>query len=214
MSDLPDMVCSTVRGARAVAVGRIGRVVLPRQAYALLLSAFLLAATAGCARTAGSEPQATASTRTMNHRPGVARSAATSVTLEDGGAVIVRDHNRVTILDAAGRMAADSYCGNVGGYRYATDFMQDLQQLLETGDRTGLASRVSFPLTRNTGTGERVVVTSRSELLAHFDHLFTKTVVDKITDADPREVFCRFEGFMIGDGVVWAGNEGIFTING
>lgn len=204
---------STVRVERAGALGRIGRV-RPRRARVFLLSALLLAATAGCARTAGSEPRATAPTRAVSQRHGVARSAATSVPLEGGGAVIVTDDDRVTILDAAGRSSADSFCRQVGGYRYATDFMQDLQQLLEDGDRTGLARLVSFPLTRNSGNGTRVVVTSHSELLAHFDRLFTQAVVDKVTDADPREVFCRSEGFMIGDGVVWAGQDGIFAING
>jgi hypothetical protein len=51
-----------------------------------------------------------------------------------------------------------------------------------------------------------------------FDAAFPAKVAKEVLDADPRVVFCRFDGFMLGHGVIWAGADekgrhAVFVIN-
>jgi hypothetical protein len=84
----------------------------------------------------------------------------------------------------------------------AIAFLAKFQAALKTNDHEAVALLVNYPLLI-TGTAGRTHVRSRSQLLSSFDGIFTPTIRSAILKATPDDVWGNYQGFMIGDGVIW-----------
>lgn len=130
----------------------------------------------------------------------------------------VENDDRVIALDAAGCPLGESHF-KPNGYSYQTsvDFMTELQRLLKAGDRKALAELVNYPLRVNFDKGP-LIVKDRAAFLREFDRIYSPAVVAEILKQDPRDLFCKSQGVMLGRGVLWADNEkgghlGVIAIN-
>jgi hypothetical protein len=84
----------------------------------------------------------------------------------------------------------------------AIAFLAKFQAALQSNHRETVAMLVNYPLLV-TGAAGRTHVRSREQLLASFDHIFTPAVRSAILKATPDDVWSNYQGFMIGDGVIW-----------
>ena len=84
----------------------------------------------------------------------------------------------------------------------AIAFLAKFQDALKSNDHEAVAMLVNYPLLL-TGAAGRTQVRSRAQLLASFDGIFTPTVRSAILKATPDDVWGNYQGFMIGDGVIW-----------
>lgn len=84
----------------------------------------------------------------------------------------------------------------------AIAFFQRLQAAVEAGDKAQLASMVSYPL-RTALHGQRVNLRNRQQFLQAYPQLFTPAVVCAIEAAKPSDVWGNYQGFMVGQGVIW-----------
>jgi hypothetical protein len=143
---------------------------------------------------------------------------AGTVTSPSGIKVTVSKSGRVQIEDPHGHLAGTSSCGANGfDYRKAVTLFAELRDALHAGDRAKVATLMLYPLRLNVAVGKHLTVKDPESLKEDFDKAFTEPVLKAIEKAEPRAVFCKAEGFMLGSGVVWAekkrGRYGVFVIN-
>jgi hypothetical protein len=84
----------------------------------------------------------------------------------------------------------------------AIAFLAKFQDALKRNNHEAVALLVNYPL-RVTGAAGKTQVRSRAQLLSSFDGIFTATVRSAILKATPDDVWGNYQGFMIGDGVIW-----------
>ena len=130
------------------------------------------------------------------------------VRFKNGDAVIKSSgpDEHVVIRDANGKLESDSYCdAGSGTYDQIVELGLAVRAASITGDRAAMADLVEYPLRVNTSHGRSVEVKSKADLLAHFREIFSATVIERLRELEPHEVFCR-NGMSMpgGDGVVWA----------
>lgn len=81
-------------------------------------------------------------------------------------------------------------------------FFQQVQAAVTTGNKTALASMVSYPM-RAALNGKRVQIRTRHQFLQMYPQLFNRTVVCAIKSAKDSDVWGNYQGFMVGNGVIW-----------
>jgi hypothetical protein len=84
----------------------------------------------------------------------------------------------------------------------AIAFLAKFQYALKSNNREAVAMLVNYPLLVTGGAG-KTHVRSRAQLLASFNGVFTAAVRNAILKATPDDVWGNYQGFMIGDGVIW-----------
>jgi hypothetical protein len=84
----------------------------------------------------------------------------------------------------------------------AIAFLAKFQDALKSDNHEAVAVLVNYPLLVTAAAG-RTHVRSRAQLLASFDGIFTATVRNTVLKATPGDVWGNYQGFMIGDGVIW-----------
>jgi hypothetical protein len=84
----------------------------------------------------------------------------------------------------------------------AIAFLAKFQSALKSNNREAVAMLVNYPLLV-TGAAGKTHVRSRAQLLASFNGIFTAAVRNAILKATPDDVWGNYQGFMIGDGVIW-----------
>ncbi|MFS8071751.1 MAG: hypothetical protein ACMG6S_35725 [Byssovorax sp.] len=130
----------------------------------------------------------------------------------------VKDDDVVTSLDAAGCPLGESHFkANGYSYKASVDFMTELQRLLKAGDKKALSELVTYPLRVNCNKGP-LIVKDRAAFLREFDQIYSPGMVDLILKQDPRDVFCKDQGIMLGLGFIWAakdrsGHLGVTSVN-
>jgi hypothetical protein len=130
----------------------------------------------------------------------------------------VKDDDVVRGLDARGCLIGESHFkANGYSYKASVDFMTELQARVKAHDKNGLADLANYPLRVNgKGTPPRIVK-DRSAFLKAVDTIYTPPVSLAILAVDPRDLFCNYQGVMLGDGVIWTDNAhdhiGVISIN-
>jgi hypothetical protein len=84
----------------------------------------------------------------------------------------------------------------------AIAFFDKLQAAVNAGDKSGLASMVSYPM-RASQNGKRIQIRSRQQFLQKYSQLFNPAVICAIKSAKDSNVWGNYQGFMIGRGVIW-----------
>jgi hypothetical protein len=131
----------------------------------------------------------------------------------------VVDDDVVRPFDAAGCGLGESHFkANGYAYKASVDFFTEVQRRLAAGDKPGVAELANYPLRANLTVKRAVIAKDRAALVRDFDRLFTPAVIKTILEADPRDVFCNYQGIMLANGVLWADNAdgkhlGLITIN-
>jgi hypothetical protein len=143
---------------------------------------------------------------------------AGTMDLGNGLKITVDAAGRVVIEDPNGKNGGSSHCGGNGFvYRKSVQLFAELQDALRAGAKNKVADLVLYPLRINEAVGKFTKIKDRAELLAGFERAFPEKVVAAILAAEPRAIFCRADGFMLGPGTVWAnvqkGRYGLFVIN-
>ena len=130
----------------------------------------------------------------------------------------VTDDDLVIWLDAAGCPLAESHFkGNGYSYKASVDFTIELQRLLKAGDKKGLSELVDYPLRVNYNKGP-LIVKDRAAFLREFNRIYPPAMIETILQQDPRALFCKDVGFMLGNGFVWvdkdsSGRLGVHVVN-
>jgi hypothetical protein len=81
-------------------------------------------------------------------------------------------------------------------------FFQKLQAAVKAGDKAQLASMVNFPL-RTSQHGQRVRIRNWQQFLQAYSQVFTPQVICAVEAAKPSDVWGNYQGFMVGQGVIW-----------
>jgi hypothetical protein len=84
----------------------------------------------------------------------------------------------------------------------AIAFFQKLQAAVSAGDKTALASMVSYPM-RAAQNGKRIQIRTRQQFLQVYPQLFNPAVICAIKSAGASDVWGNDQGFMVGRGVIW-----------
>ncbi len=84
----------------------------------------------------------------------------------------------------------------------AIAFFQKLKAAVSAGDKTTVASMVSYPI-RIAHNGKRFEIRTRQQFLQRYSQLFNAAVVCAIESAKPSDVWGNYQGFMIGNGAIW-----------
>jgi hypothetical protein len=84
----------------------------------------------------------------------------------------------------------------------ALAFFHSLQSALQRKDRQAVASLVTYPVLTSLHH-KRVRITKRTQLLAHFDEIFDKSVRCAILNATEKDVWGNWQGFTVDGGAVW-----------
>ncbi len=85
----------------------------------------------------------------------------------------------------------------------AIAFFQRLQAAVKVGDKAQLASMVSYPL-RTSQHGHRVKIRNRQQFLQAYSQVFSAPVICAVEAAEPSDVWGNYQGFMVGNGVIWS----------
>lgn len=131
----------------------------------------------------------------------------------------VADDDVVVPLDAAGCPLGESHFKPNGfSYQASVDFYTELQRLLKAGDKEGLADLANYPLRVNGSKGKALIVKDKAAFLKSFGQIYSPAVVAAVLAVDPRNLFCNYQGVMLGDGILWAdrtakGHQGIISVN-
>lgn len=104
----------------------------------------------------------------------------------------IRQPGNCTVKDAATRPD----CGR------AIAFFRKFFDAFQAGRRGQVADMVQYPLRISLG-GKRVLISSRSDLLAKYDNVFDAGVRCAIRQASPTDVWGRDQGFTFNDGAIW-----------
>ena len=148
----------------------------------------------------------------MGRQPAVPPAQRT-IRLADGGSVSVerktsqgRSGEQVSVSDRNGQQVSLSWCtDDTGSYDQLVTLFTQVQKAVAANDRPAVARLIRFPLQVNGGTSESI--NGSSAFLQQYGRIFSPTVVRTIAEANPQAVFCRSEGAMFGDGVVWANSR-------
>ena len=125
----------------------------------------------------------------------------------DGGVAHIETDPRgaedVLLLGPGGGVLGESECfAPLEGYDAVRAFYSEVQNAIVGGDVARAADFMTFPLRVN-GSKTRTVL-SREQFLREHESIITRDVVDRVRAADPGQVFCNWQGKMLGDGVLWA----------
>lgn len=97
-----------------------------------------------------------------------------------------------------------------------TDFLVKLQNKAKLRDAKSLGEFISFPVRVN-HKGTLKKIHSLSDFNSIASEVITSNVIDVILNQKPEEIFCNYQGIMLGDGEIWfakiKGKTGIITIN-
>ena len=105
---------------------------------------------------------------------------------------LAQDAGNCTVHDASTRPDCPS----------AIAFFQKLQVAVKAGNQAQLASMVNFPW-RISQHGQRVNIRSRQQFLQAYPQVFTPAVVCAVEAAKASDVWGNYQGFMVGQGVIW-----------
>ena len=102
-----------------------------------------------------------------------------------------------------GGVIGESNCaGLLAGYNAVRAFFTDVRSAIIARDAPRTADLVAFPLRVNGGNTRMVL--SRDQFLSERAKILTRDVIERVHAADPGQVFCNWQGNMLGDGVLWA----------
>lgn len=96
-------------------------------------------------------------------------------------------------------------------------FLAELQTAVHDGDKTKVASVISYPLMVIHGS-RRTRIKTKTEFLAKYDTIFDANVQKAIAQQSAKCLFGNYQGAMIGNGEVWFsqqqdGSMKIITVN-
>ena len=84
---------------------------------------------------------------------------------------------------------------------------------LKNGDKTKVASCLSYPVRVNSEADQRKHM-SKQEFIAEYDNIFTAVFIAKIISHPPRNLWHNYQGIMLAQGSIWFDLEGkVITIN-
>ena len=81
-------------------------------------------------------------------------------------------------------------------------FLAALQTAIHDGDKTKVASMVSYPVMVIHG-GQKTRVKTKSQLIAEYGSIFDAHVLQAIAQQTAKCLFGNYQGAMIGNGEVW-----------
>ncbi len=147
--------------------------------------------------------------------PGTTRLAdGSTITLGPGETVTIRGKDRRIV-------AQSSFVASGYRYRPAVLLFGRLQDAVRRHDAEGVAKVVGFPLRVNGAAGGHRVIAGRGAFLRGYARIVTPRVARLVAAADPRKLFARDVGVMLGHGVAWATSTGgagatlrVTTLNG
>jgi hypothetical protein len=94
--------------------------------------------------------------------------------------------------------------------------IKGLQEAAASKDEKKISRYLLYPVSINAHSG-RKSLRSEKDLEASFAKIFTPKVLSTISQQKPENVFCNYQGVMLGDGEVWIGQRGrrigVFTLN-
>lgn len=97
-----------------------------------------------------------------------------------------------------------------------TDFLGKLQNKAKLRDAKGFSELINFPVRVN-HNGTLKKLHSANEFNSIANEVITSNVMDIILNQKADEIFCNYQGIMLGDGEIWfgkiKGKTGIITIN-
>jgi hypothetical protein len=109
-------------------------------------------------------------------------------------------------------------CIRAYGTTTVEEFLKDLQHFVAADDRTHVAELVRFPI-RITVSGKPLTLRSKNQLLKYYNIAFDPKVKGFIAKQRFSDLFCNWQGIMIGRGEIWINTTGkssrlrIITIN-
>ena len=79
--------------------------------------------------------------------------------------------------------------------------------------RTELASMINYPINVHI-MEDQVEIKNSTNLLKHYDQIFTQEFKKRIACCVPHNMFCKYTGVMLGSGEIWFGADGkVIAIN-
>lgn len=95
-------------------------------------------------------------------------------------------------------------------YNQAVMFVKQIQTAVKQSDARALSTKMEYPL--RTPKGQ---IKSANEFIKRYSTIVTSDIKQRILKADPNDVFCNYQGGMVGDGIIWFIGEPlkIITIN-
>lgn len=105
---------------------------------------------------------------------------------------IAQDTGNCTVHDASTRPDCQG----------AITFFEKLQAAVKAGDKNQLSSMANYPL-HALVNGKKTQIRTRTQFLKDYLQLFTPAVICAIASAKKSDVWGNYQGFMIGNGVLW-----------
>lgn len=164
------------------------------------LAAALVMVTPSCA------PRPPAATKSE-----AASTSQRTIPLAEGGSITVErmiDGDRVEHYDKDGELVGQSLCDKeeTGSYQELVALFRQFKTAVLSGNQRSVAALIRFPLQVN---GENdITIANAPALKQRYAQIFNAEFRKKISVANPQVVFCRYDGAMFGDGLVWGHSEG------
>lgn len=102
-------------------------------------------------------------------------------------------------------------------YFKAVKFVKKLQAAIKMDDKNAVANMVSYPMKINKLNNKKVLVhffiRGKQEFLQQYENILTPKNKKYILDNDPKDIFCNYQGAMVGAGTVWFEDDSINVIN-
>lgn len=153
-----------------------------------------------------------ASTSTPN---GAVEPEIVSFSVNSGGTVTVEDGIFATYYGENGEILQSGTC-SYADYSFVevVDFAASFQTSLIERSPSATSQFLLFPLRVILGgSDEPLIIENAAQLEARYEEIITAEWVADVLEVDPVTVFCRYDGFMLGQGLFWADpTTGVFTI--
>lgn len=110
------------------------------------------------------------------------------------------------LTDKAATQLEQQCSFNGVNYTATTDVVKKLQTAVKQGDKKEVAQLISFPLRINKlikGKMVSLYVKDATSFINQYNTIITDNMKQRILMADPRDIFCNYQGAMISNGDVW-----------
>jgi hypothetical protein len=91
--------------------------------------------------------------------------------------------------------------------------VRDFRTAVMKTDKQKVVSQIKYPI-RVAVNGKTVKVKNKTAMLTFYDRVFTKEFAADLEKTVPHNMFCKFSGAMLGNGIVWFWGDGkVIAIN-
>jgi len=113
----------------------------------------------------------------------------------------------LTIILVSSAAVAEDACVSSYGSDKVQAFLADLQQAVASDKRADVAKMVAYPIKIRVNE-KATTLRDQNNLVKYYDTAFNANVKQALAKQEFSNLFCNWQGMMVGDGQIWINTDG------